>query len=97
MRWPTRKENHDDGFVRPANAHLGLRLQNLWQRQASHGQSADFEKIATRKAVAETRFLIAVDRQHLFIPTAETVNELTPSRMFLCRKNMLTTAIQPAT
>src|SRR5437764_4695786 len=63
MRRPAGQENHDDRFVRTADAGLGFGLEELGQRQAAKAQRADFEKVATRDSVAE-RLFRAIDRQH---------------------------------
>src|SRR6185437_12332605 len=47
--------DHDNGLVRRTGIHCPLRLQTqqIRQRQSADGQRADFEKLATRVAVAE--------------------------------------------
>ena len=57
MRRTTRKENVDDSFVAAAGSLLGLRAEELGERQATHGQAADGEKSAARKSVAEAILL----------------------------------------
>ena len=57
VRRTTRKENVDDSFVAAAGSLLGLRAEELGERQATHGQAADGEKSAARKSVAEVILL----------------------------------------
>ncbi len=56
MRGSARKKDIDDGLVRPFGALLFLGLQDLRQRQAAHGQPADFQETPPRNPVAELIF-----------------------------------------
>src|SRR5205085_288947 len=46
--WTTRQEDHDNRLVRAAHTGLGLRAQQLRQRQTAHGQAADLQETAPR-------------------------------------------------
>ena len=51
-------------FVRTSDAGDGLGPQNLRQRQAAQGQSADLQKRSPRNSIAKTILRLAEDRQH---------------------------------
>jgi hypothetical protein len=61
------EEDHDYGLVgvRPSGVRFGP--QDFGQRHAAHGQAADFQEAAPRKAVAVFRPL-AVNAEHSRIP-----------------------------
>lgn len=53
VRRPARKKNHDDCFVRLLDAGGRFGFEKLWNGQTTEAQTADFEEISPRNAVAE--------------------------------------------
>jgi hypothetical protein len=63
MWWPARQEHHDDRFVRTSSTGRLLRLQQLWQRDATEGEAADSEDFTSRETVAVS-YSATVNREH---------------------------------
>jgi len=66
MGRPARKEDIDDRLVALADSCLGLRRQELRQRQAPHHHPTNFQKVAAALPIAKAarRVLGAVDGKH---------------------------------
>jgi hypothetical protein len=49
----TRKEDHDDGFVREPGIALGLGAEELWEAEAAEAESSYFQEVTAADTVTE--------------------------------------------